>query len=116
MEGQTTVRGTKKRLMATSQDFGRLEGKVDGIQEDIGDMKKELFGNGHDGLIKISVQHTSDIEALTKAVADMTNVCKGNDAGSWISKNWQKIFIIFLVIHSLIPQTFNIWEAIFKLF
>ena len=88
-----------------SQDIGRLEGKIDGISEQIGHLESKMYGNGQPGLIptmaevqktielhcrdqaeegKIIAESTrklsEDMGKLTKNVYDLTDSVKSHHA------------------------------------
>jgi hypothetical protein len=97
--------------------IARLETKIDGIKEDVSDINKRLYGNGKPGILSDQQTQDSKIETLLKYAETSNDNIKRLDAvaiPNWLSKNWWKVVIaltlIFVVIHSLLPENLTVWQ------
>jgi len=99
--------------------LARLEEKLDNLGEKVEDMNKKLYGNGHAGII---IDQKTQDEQINKLMAIATknegNIAKLTELATptWISKNITKIAIFatlfFVLLHSLLPAEFTIWQLL----
>jgi hypothetical protein len=102
-----------------SATLARLEEKIDNIGSKVEDMNKRLYGNGHAGII---VDQKLQDEQITRLMAIASknegNIAKLTELATptWINKNLTKIAIFatlfFVILHSLIPADFTLWQVL----
>ncbi len=103
--------------------IGRLEEKLDGIDQKVDSLNTRLYGNGKPGLIIDQDRLAAQVADLIKiAQANATNIInlQKETPGRWIVRNWKSIGLIivfgFVILHSLIPANLSVWTWISSLF
>jgi|WetSurSiteA1Bulk_404760.scaffolds.fasta_scaffold156480_2 hypothetical protein len=112
----TTIGGN---MTTIPESLARLEQKIDDLDGKVDDMNKRLYGNGHSGIIVDQVKQDEQISKLMViAVKNEGNIAKLTELATptWLSKNIAKIAIFatlfFVIVHSLLPEQFTIWQLL----
>ena len=103
--------------------IGRMEGKLDQLNDKVDTISRKLYGNGSPGLILDQAKLAGQVEeilSIAKANTLAISELKTQTPIRWLSKNWKTIglfgVVAFVLLHSLLPADLSVWSFISKLF
>ena len=114
---------TQPTVETTEVMLARLDTKMDGVSDQLSELKEKIFGNGKPGLM-------IEIERVNSSIKQLENIANQN-AGNikdlkaetfsvYVQKHWRTLLMIavafFLVIHSMLPADMSLWDWFSKFF
>lgn len=125
-------------MTESEKDIGKLEGIIEGVSISLNRIEKDLHGNGQPGAMQRITRIEENLENLAETVKanseTINTLAQSISELKTISENHNKdeslhtpkglifrketliyLILIFLLVHTFIPESVNIWFIISKL-
>lgn len=122
----------------SEKDIGKLEGIIEGVSISLNRIEKDLHGNGQPGamqritrieenlenLAETVKANSETINTLAQSISELKTISENHNKDEKIHTPKGLIFrketllyliLIFLLVHTFIPESVNIWFIISKL-